>query len=1195
MSSNAMSNGSFDASASPTTCMCCSSNNNLTLSESGFERQDTYNHINRVGGNSINKDKSEMLGIITLTVGKLHNFHFPNESTAQDTAAKRKATPLRSVRRIARTINTTVSFGKQTFKTTPKKADKDVSWDDSCHIWVEPSQSTSQMLVSIFEEHKFVNNSFVGGSLVDVEPLTSGRTHTLELTLDLVPQSELSRKSDSDFSPNSVGRFFVIATIRRREELGQVFWQTMLRSVGSLDGGVDLAGFRDILAVVMSMQPSRGAHAARSPEVEESNRQCIQGGASSCYGLVPGQSKTLPPESQVLELQAASKAGWLFQELGLDQNKRVDISELSQGLATLPDLVANYTLYSWSIDTWQPQAEKDGTSGKHKTMQGGFLTTSHASAGYAVTPYAWYPPFLNYNPRKHWTLLLLLLKIPSLPPTTPLSIRSAALSRPLGPQLLVVVVDGGQVGLYASGSHHSTAQPQARLGSNAPSAASSRRGPSKSLEEGRRCSRASGRRPPPLDWARSGCMALMARSLSALHAAPSTGRRAPCPTRGCPAPNPPTAEHSGGFILDPQVLLVLLIVTGVADVAVIGVADEAVIDVADVAVWLTWLWLIDVAVIGVADVAVIDVAVIGLADVAVADVAVIGVADVAVIGVADVAVSGVAADLPRRCHHAGVPYHRGATSFCHSAFIPQLAGEYSPQASEWLGIQKYHTYNDPFILVKERGSGMLVEEVISLGINLSMRTLYQTKTGRAMLMLPSTPLLMREMSVKIGHQKDRPSSTEEIPGFIKHFAINTSEILEPIESFKSFNDFFSRHLKPDMRPIHRAEQPQHAVQPADARVSAFEDVDSAKRLWIKSKAFTLEGLLGDRQLAEAFEGGSLLISRLAPQDYHRFHSPVDGKVVSLSPLLGTQYWTVNPIAINSPTPVFTENVRRVAVIESPQFGKVAFVCIGATMVGTIEFSNLKEGATLTRGLDLGTFKFGGSTCVTVFQKDAILLDSDLGAVPIKNPASRCLAQRFSAPQGAAPIENPDSRRLAQWFSAPQGAVPIRNPVSWRLAQWFSVPRVQLPPETQSVSTLRSGSSVRHRVRFPSETRSVGALRGGSVRHRVRFPSGTRSVGTLRGGSVRHRVRFPSGTWSVGVLRSSALPEQYVHNAQWEVNYDQMTVGSFAMALVVESESDKFAFRVQLKRGEWSEPLYLVKVEGRIPAQHELKYIYVVYI
>jgi len=104
------------------------------------------------------------------------------------------------------------------------------------------------------------------------------------------------------------------------------------------------------------------------------------------------------------------------------------------------------------------------------------------------------------------------------------------------------------------------------------------------------------------------------------------------------------------------------------------------------------------------------------------------------------------------------------------------------------------------------------------------------------------------------------------------------------------------------------------------------------QVWVKGKNFTFAKLLDDAELAKDFEGGSIAISRLAPQDYHRFHSPVDGKIVHMGPTAGSQYWTVNPIAINSPANVFGENVRRVNVIESAEFGKVAFICVGATMV-----------------------------------------------------------------------------------------------------------------------------------------------------------------------------------------------------------------------------------------------------------------------
>jgi len=92
---------------------------------------------------------------------------------------------------------------------------------------------------------------------------------------------------------------------------------------------------------------------------------------------------------------------------------------------------------------------------------------------------------------------------------------------------------------------------------------------------------------------------------------------------------------------------------------------------------------------------------------------------------------------------------------------------------------------------------------------------------------------------------------------------------------------------------------------------------------------------------------------------------------------GKEYYTVNPVAINSPVNVFTENKRKLTVIESPEFGKVAFMCVGATMVGTIVTTGMRDGNQVERGTDLGTYKFGGSTCIVVFQKDTIEFDEDL--------------------------------------------------------------------------------------------------------------------------------------------------------------------------------------------------------------------------
>lgn len=128
--------------------------------------------------------------------------------------------------------------------------------------------------------------------------------------------------------------------------------------------------------------------------------------------------------------------------------------------------------------------------------------------------------------------------------------------------------------------------------------------------------------------------------------------------------------------------------------------------------------------------------------------------------------------------------------------------------------------------------------------------------------------------------------------------------------------------------------------------------------------------------SSAFTDGSLVIFRLAPQDYHRFHVPVSGTIEKFVDIPGCLY-TVNPIAVNSKyCNVFTENKRVVSLISTKEFGKVAFVAIGATMVGSITFSK-KEGDYVKKGDEFGYFSFGGSTVICVFEKDTIKIDEDL--------------------------------------------------------------------------------------------------------------------------------------------------------------------------------------------------------------------------
>ncbi|CAM6085605.1 unnamed protein product [Calypogeia fissa] len=305
--------------------------------------------------------------------------------------------------------------------------------------------------------------------------------------------------------------------------------------------------------------------------------------------------------------------------------------------------------------------------------------------------------------------------------------------------------------------------------------------------------------------------------------------------------------------------------------------------------------------------------------------------------------------------------------------------------SEWVSFSSYDAgglksgASAAHILVFDRRTKRLVEELIDRKIVLSLRAIYQSKMTIGLVDMRTKSLLLN-MSKKQGERMSSTQSAADIPKFIEFFQdrIKIDEFKYPVDHYKTFNDFFVRELKPGCRPIAYEDHDSVAVCGADCRLMAFNSSDDAARFWIKGRKFSIKGLLGSDELAKDFRNGSIVIFRLAPQDYHRFHVPVSGVVGPIIHIPGHLY-TVNPIAVNSKyCNVFTENKRAVSVLTSKEFGKVAFVAIGATMVGSITFGR-QEGDVLKKGDEFGYFSFGGSTCICVFQENSIELDEDLVA------------------------------------------------------------------------------------------------------------------------------------------------------------------------------------------------------------------------
>ena len=224
-----------------------------------------------------------------------------------------------------------------------------------------------------------------------------------------------------------------------------------------------------------------------------------------------------------------------------------------------------------------------------------------------------------------------------------------------------------------------------------------------------------------------------------------------------------------------------------------------------------------------------------------------------------------------------------------------------------------------------------------------------------------------------GRRMNDPKSEMLIYKFIADYEVDAMEFAKSAFAFKTFNEFFHRALKPEVRPIDP--DPAAAVLPADGRHLAFADVDAADGFYVKGAKFTVAQLLGDPGLAERFVAGSMLISRLCPSDYHRFHFPVSG-VPSEARLISGRLFSVNPIALRTRILYLVRNKRFVTLIESPEFGTVAMVEVGATNVGSIT-QGFIPGQPAGKGDEKGMFAFGGSCVITLFERNRIRFADDI--------------------------------------------------------------------------------------------------------------------------------------------------------------------------------------------------------------------------
>jgi phosphatidylserine decarboxylase len=227
-------------------------------------------------------------------------------------------------------------------------------------------------------------------------------------------------------------------------------------------------------------------------------------------------------------------------------------------------------------------------------------------------------------------------------------------------------------------------------------------------------------------------------------------------------------------------------------------------------------------------------------------------------------------------------------------------------------------------------------------------------------------------------------TTSLITWFVAKYGVNMAEAANPdIASYSSFNEFFTRPLRPDARPLAKAD----FVCPVDGAISQFGQIDDDQIFQAKGHQFSTTALVGgDSELAAQFQHGSFANLYLSPKDYHRLHMPCDGRLTRMIYVPGALF-SVNPTTARGIPNLFARNERVVCVFESARHGPFVLVLVGATIVGSMatawhglvnpprssevrEWRYDDQKIILKKGDEMGRFLLG-STIVMLFKKDTI--------------------------------------------------------------------------------------------------------------------------------------------------------------------------------------------------------------------------------
>ena len=227
---------------------------------------------------------------------------------------------------------------------------------------------------------------------------------------------------------------------------------------------------------------------------------------------------------------------------------------------------------------------------------------------------------------------------------------------------------------------------------------------------------------------------------------------------------------------------------------------------------------------------------------------------------------------------------------------------------------------------------------------------YESPIGKSFVEL----FIKRKLFSKLyGNFCDSKLSVKKINSFIKNFNIDTDIFTNDPSDFKSFNDFFIRKLTPESRPINKDKN--ILISPGDGRLLAYTNIDINSLIQVKGITYSLSELLEDNPIANEYAGGTCLVLRLCPVDYHRLHFIDDG-IPEKSNIVNGNYYSVNPTALERIPKLYCQ--------------------VGATCVGSI-VQTYEPNKKISKGDEKSYFKFGGSTTILFFKENTVTIDDDI--------------------------------------------------------------------------------------------------------------------------------------------------------------------------------------------------------------------------